>query len=150
MTNKGKKHSGKRRIVKDVMSKGLSARKAGKAVDAVFDLMKQALSYHEPVEIPGIGELRVVTQKGCSRWRLQKTRNIADKQIETHIVKAPGRRRLVKLKPDPELKLPVDSVPVGLPAEASAAPNPTIRRIPTIAHTYRGGFRPGDLRWRRL
>lgn len=149
MTTQNTKIGGKRGLVKAVMAKGVSARKAAQAVNAAFNLMKQALSYHEPVEVPGIGTLEVLLQKGNSEWRVQKTRNISTKQLEVHDVIHPGRRRIIKLT-DPKLKLPVDPTPARLPAETPTAPNPTVRRSPIIAHTYRGGvlpWKPYRRRW---
>lgn len=137
---------GKRAIVKDVMAKGFSARKAAKAVNAVFDLMREALSYHEPVEMPGIGTLKVVVQKGKPRRRHQKTRKIATKQLQLHDIVLPGRRRVVKLRPDPNLKLPVDPVPPEPPEPVKSTSTPgrfrAARTIASIAHAYRGGIQP--------
>jgi nucleoid DNA-binding protein len=141
--NEGNNLGGKRKIVKDVMAQGIPARKAAKAVSAAFDLMKQTLSFHEPVELPGIGTLEVVIHKGKSQRRLQKTRNIASKQIEHQVLTLPGRRRVVKLRPDPSLKLPLSASPTS-----SGTPTPAPKRLatpagmPAIAHAYRGGAQP--------
>jgi len=90
-----KKHGGKRSLIHDVMAKGFTARQAANAVNAVIRLMKEALSFEEPVEVPGIGTLEVVIQKGQPKRRAQKIRNIATKEIEIYDVKFPGRRRVI-------------------------------------------------------
>jgi len=62
---------GKRRIVRDVMTRGFTQRKAAKAVDTVFRLMREALSCHEPVELPHIGTLEVRIRDGRPKKREQ-------------------------------------------------------------------------------
>jgi len=160
--NKKKKKGGKQAIIRDVMGKGVTARKATKAVNAVFRLMTEALSFEESVEVPGVGTLEVVIQKGQPKRREQKIRNIATKEIEIYDVKFPGRRRVIKLKADPKLKLAVSSplpappdakfkLPVPPPPSAPPRPKPlsVTRPIPTILHTHRAGLQPSKPR-RRL
>lgn len=116
-----KKKGGKRALIHDVMAKGFTTRKAAKAVDAVFQLMTEALSYHDSVEVPGVGTLEVMIQKGRPKRRSQRTRNISTKQIQVHDVNFPGRRRVVKLKADPNLKLAVSPPPApGRPRSLKA------------------------------
>ena len=103
---KRSQQSGKRALVKDLMAKGVPARRAAEAVNTVFHLMAEALYCHESVEVPGVGTLEVMLQRGKPARRSQKTRNIATKQIQVHNVAFPGRRRVIKLRPDPHLKLP--------------------------------------------
>jgi nucleoid DNA-binding protein len=107
-------YGGKRAIIRDVMAIGATARQASRAVNAVFGLMTEALSYHETVAVPGIGTLHVAIQKGTPKRRTQKTRNVATKQIQIREVNFPGRRRVVKLKPDPDLKLALSPRPTPL------------------------------------
>lgn len=106
-----KKHGGKRALARDLQAKGFTARKAAEAVDTVFQFMTEALSYHEPIEVPGVGKLEVVVQRGRPARRSQKSRNIGTKQIQVHDVDFPGRRRVIKLKPNPNLKLAVSPPP---------------------------------------
>jgi nucleoid DNA-binding protein len=95
---------GKGRIVNDVMAKGFSARKAAKAVNAVFDLMKFALWCGEPVEVPG-GVLQAKVRQGRERREWQRFRNVNTGKIKFAMVSQPGRRRVVKFKPDEKLDL---------------------------------------------
>lgn len=151
MTRNTSQKGGKRAIIRDVMAAGFPARTSAKAVNAVFDFMKEALRYHEDVQMPGLGTLRAVIQRGRPRRRLQRTRNITTKQVEFHDVVLPGRRRVIKLTPDPDLKLPLSPTP-PLPVKPKAALDgaPVSRRMPTVvAHVYRGGAEPSHQRWSR-
>jgi len=105
-----RKKGGKSRIVKDVMAKGFTARKAEKAVDAVFSLMKVALQAGEPVDVPG-GTLQAKSRKGKLRWVVQRFRNVNDKKIALKVVRYPGAHRVVKFTPD----LNLDLTPPPLP-----------------------------------
>ena len=99
-----KTKGGKSRIVKDVMAKGFAARKAQKALNAVFDLMKAALQSGETVEIPG-GTIQAKARKGKSRGKIQRFRNVQKGKIDFKFVSYPGSRRVVKFTPDPNLDL---------------------------------------------
>lgn len=105
-----KKKRGKSALISDVRKKGFSARKAAKAVDAVFDAWKFALWCGEGVEVPG-GILQAKVTKGTERATLQWFQNIATKEAMARMVHAPGRRKVVKLQPDPELVLIPDPPP---------------------------------------
>ncbi len=143
MPNKNK--GGKQAIINDVMAKGFSARKAKKAVDAVFALMTEALSYWESVDIPGVGTLQVKIQQGTEmpKRRVQKTQNIQTKKIESRTITFPGWRRVMKLKPDPKLKLPASPVPpVAVQPPSSPDKIPADRPLAKIGHAYRGGRQP--------
>jgi nucleoid DNA-binding protein len=141
--NHERKAGGKRKLVADVMALGFPARKAAKAVNTVVRLMREALAYHEPVELPGIGQLKVVVQKGKPAQRLQKTRNVSSGQVEMRVMTFRGRRRVIKLRPDPNLRLPLSPVPA-----TSSKPRPQpqtappISRLPNVAHTFRSGVEP--------
>lgn len=150
MTQSMSQKGGKRAIIRDVMAAGIPARKAAKAVNAVFDLMKEALSCHEAVEMPGLGTLRAVIHRGRPRRRLHRTRNITTKQVEVHDVVLPGRRRVIKLRPDPALKLPLSPTPpLRVKPKAALDGAPVSRRMNTVAHVYRGGAEPSHQRWSR-
>jgi nucleoid DNA-binding protein len=105
-----KTKGGKSRIVKDLMAKGVTARKAEKAVNAVFDLMKEALQAGEPVAVPG-GTLQAKARKGKPRRKSQRFRTVSSKKIAFKFVRYPGARRVVKFTPDPDL----DLTPLPLP-----------------------------------
>jgi nucleoid DNA-binding protein len=99
-----RKSLGKSAIISDVMAKGVTARKATKAVNAVFDFMKQGLWWGEPVEVPG-GTLQAKVRKGRSRRKVQKFLNIQTGMIDLQIGLFPGRRRVLKYTPDLDLDL---------------------------------------------
>jgi nucleoid DNA-binding protein len=105
-----KAKGGKSRIVKDVMAKGFTARKAEEAVNTVFSLMQLALQSGAPVEVPG-GTLQAKARKGKSRMKSQRFRNVNKKKIAFRFVRYPGARRVVKFTPDPNL----DLTPLPLP-----------------------------------
>jgi len=101
MDSKDKK-GGKQILVRDLMAKGLTARKARKAVNAVIDTMKFALWCGEPVEIPG-GSIQAKIRQGKQRGKLQYFRNIQTGKRMLRLVRYPGRRRVVKFTPDRDL-----------------------------------------------
>jgi nucleoid DNA-binding protein len=118
-----RKKGGKSRIVKDVMAKGFTARKAEKAVDAVFSLMKVALQAGEPVDVPG-GTLQAKARKGKPRMKSQRFRSVNNKRIAFKFVRYPGAHRVVKFAPDPNLDLeppPLPEPPEELEARAIAS-----------------------------
>ncbi|MEO8372991.1 MAG: HU family DNA-binding protein [Candidatus Solibacter sp.] len=96
------KKGGKSVIVKDVMAKGVTARKAEAAVKAVFDRMTLALCSGEKVEIPG-GSIQAKLRKGkrCLKW--QKFRNVHTDKTESKWTWYPGHHLVVKFTPDLEL-----------------------------------------------
>jgi nucleoid DNA-binding protein len=105
-----KKTGGKSRIVKDVMAKGFTGRKAEEAVAAVFTLMTLALQSGGAVEVPG-GTLQAKARKGKPRKKLQRFRSVHNKKIAFKIVRFPGGHRAVKFIPDSTL----DLTPLPLP-----------------------------------
>ena len=99
-----KKKGGKSTIVKDLMDKGFTARKAEQAVNAVIRYMKLGLWWGEPVEVPG-GTIQAQVRKGTPRRQFQKFRNIQTENQDHRFVAYPGRRRVVKFTPDSNLDL---------------------------------------------
>jgi hypothetical protein len=112
-----KKKGGKSRIVKDVIAKGFTARKAEKAVNAVINSWRLALWYSEPVEIPG-GTIQSKLRRGRPHTKFRKFRNINTGKTDFAYISCPGRRRVVKFKPDLALDLtPLPPLPLPETAE---------------------------------
>jgi nucleoid DNA-binding protein len=108
-----KKKGGKSVIVKDLMAKGLTARKAEKAVNVVFDQMTLALCRGEKVAIPG-GSIQAKPRKGKSRTEFHKFSNIQSNKPMYPLTSYPGGHRVVKFTPDLDLDvslLPAPPVP---------------------------------------
>jgi nucleoid DNA-binding protein len=105
------KKRGKSVIIKDLMDKGLTARKATKAVDAVFNRIKFALWCGDEVPIPG-GTIQATIRQGRPRqeW-LHRFQNVQTGKAMSKTVKYPGRRRVVKFKPDESLDLTPPPLP---------------------------------------
>src|SRR4051794_31168926 len=99
-TTTKKKSVDKRAIIQAVRAKGFTARKAAKAVNTVIDSWKFGLWCGDPVEVPG-GILQAKITKGKEWATLQRFQNIATKEPMVRTVHTPGRRRVVKLTPDP-------------------------------------------------
>lgn len=97
-------NTGRARLVRELMAKGLSVRKAEKAVNAVFERMTRALRRGEIVEIPG-GWIQVKWYGGKPRREWHGFRNANTGKLGYRIVTYRGRRRVVKFKPDPKLDL---------------------------------------------
>src|SRR3954449_7121676 len=89
---------------------GLTARKAAKAVNVVFDQMIGALRRGETVEIPG-GSIRVNTTKGKRRLKYQKFRDVHTRKNVSKFIWYPGSRRVVTFTPDLELDVSPFPVP---------------------------------------
>lgn len=115
-----KEKGGKSRIIKDVMAKGFTARRAEKAVNAVLNLMTLALKSGEPVEIPG-GTIQAKARKGTPRRKGQRFRNVHTKKIAYEVVRYPGARRVVKFTPDLTLDLTPPESPETVEARAIAS-----------------------------
>jgi hypothetical protein len=98
---------GKNHIIQDITKAGATVRQARKALNAVIDAWNLALSCWEDVEAPG-GILTVKVTKGTPHRKLQHLQNIQTKEHILYPVRYPGRRRVVKLRPDPKLDLTVD------------------------------------------
>jgi hypothetical protein len=105
-----KKKGGKHQVVKDIMAKGFTARKAEKALKAVIDHMKLGLWWGEPVETP-LGTLKAKVRRG-KPWRENRHKfrnvnlgNVNRGMTDARPVDYPGRRRVVKFQPNPMLDL---------------------------------------------
>jgi hypothetical protein len=118
-----KKSVDKRALIQVLRAKGFTTRKATQALNAIINAWTDALWCGEDVEVPG-GILQAKTTKGQEQTTLQAFQNISTKEPMLRTVQYPGRRRVVKLKPDPKLRLPVDPPPPRLlpPPPAPAKP----------------------------
>jgi hypothetical protein len=103
-TSMKKKKGGKSGIVKDVIAKGFTARKAEEAVNAVFNSWRFALRCGEPVEIPG-GTIISKIRAGRPRTKSQRFTNVNTRKIDFKIIRYPGRHKVVKFIPDLALDL---------------------------------------------
>ena len=89
------------RLVSELQAKGYKYEVARRAVEEVFDLMKQALARRETVEIPGLGWLAVVPAKKRRCWRLGRIVDIPRHPFQIKLLKEhPGPRR--RRRPGPE------------------------------------------------
>ena len=97
-------NKGKSKLIRELMAKGISVRKAEKGVNAVFDCMARAVRRGESVEIPG-GRIQVKMRKGQPRRKWQRFVNVQTRQIMSRIVDFRGQRLVVKFSPDLNLNL---------------------------------------------
>jgi nucleoid DNA-binding protein len=97
-------NKGKSKLIRELMAKGFSVRKAEKAVNAIFSLMGRAVYRGEIVEIPG-GTIQPWGREGKPHGHWHRFRNIATGKIQFRYVKYPGERRVIKFKPDLSLDL---------------------------------------------
>ena len=124
MTQKTKKKTfNKQDIIRAVRAKGFSARRSTKAVNVMLDVWTTALSYWDPVETP-CGTLEVKVFKGEERARLFVFPDVNTKQPTIRMVHLPGRRRIVRLRPDPKLVLALDPPPPPPPPPPAPPPPP--------------------------
>lgn len=110
-------------LIQQLIAMGFSVRRATRAVNAVFECMTRALRRGEVVEIPG-GTIRARTRQGKSRPQLQKFRNVQTGKPSLKLVDYPGRRRVVKFRPDESLDLtplPVPPTPEEIECRELAA-----------------------------
>jgi nucleoid DNA-binding protein len=96
---------GKSAIIRDVVAKGYSFRKAEKAVDAVFNAMFDALSVGETVITP-IGKLTPKRRKRTKRRVFQRSVDIATRKPAYRIARFQGAYTTIVLKPARGLWLP--------------------------------------------
>ena len=101
---------GKSGLIRDVIRKGFSVRRAIKGVNAVFDCMARAVRRGEVVQIP-VGTIRPRAQKGKPVRRLQKLYNLQTGTSRWKLAKFPGKRRVVNFRPDLNLDLTPPPVP---------------------------------------
>jgi nucleoid DNA-binding protein len=91
-------------LIRELMAKGLSVRRAEKAVNAVFDVMTRGVERGETVEIPS-GTIQTKIMIGQPRRAKQRFRNVRTGEICSKVVDYPGRRRVVKFRSDDSLDL---------------------------------------------
>ena len=123
------------RLVSELQAKGYRYATARRAVEAVFELMTQALARREPVEIPGLGWLAVVPVKTHRYWRLGKIVDIPKYPFRIELLKKlRGTRR-----PRPEKTAsPKPSLP-SHPPVISVAPHRNRYDVPSRTR----GIKPG-------
>ena len=92
-------NKGKSRLIRELMAKGISVRKAEKAVNAVFDCMARAVRRGEDAEIPG-GRIQAKMRKGQPRRKWQRFVNVHTGKITFKMVSFRGRRRVIQFKPE--------------------------------------------------
>jgi nucleoid DNA-binding protein len=109
---------GKSGLIRELIAKGLSVRKAEQAVNSVFDCMTHAAWRGESVEIPG-GTIQAKIMNGEPRRLSQRFQDVRTRKIAVKVVTYPGRRRVVKFRPDESL----DLTPLPLPVPP-ATPTP--------------------------
>ena len=103
----------KKDFVQIVQEKGIAARKAKKAVNAVFQVMADGLRRGELVEIPG-GVLRTVVKNLKRRSSSRMIHNVNKNRKEYRIIEYPGgRRRVIQFLRDRSIDLepPVPAPP---------------------------------------
>ena len=101
---------GKSGLIQELIAKGLSVRRAEKAVNAVFDCMTRAVWRGETVEIQG-GTIRAKIMHGEPRRASQRFQDVRSRKIAVKVVNYPGRRRVVKFRPDESMDLTPLPVP---------------------------------------
>ena len=102
---------GKSGLIRELIAKGLSVRKAEQAVNAVFDCVTRAVWRGEAVEIPG-GTIKTQIMNGTPRRASQRFQDVRTRKIAVQEVHYPGRRRVVKFRPDESLDLtPLPATP---------------------------------------
>jgi nucleoid DNA-binding protein len=101
---------GKSGLIRELIAKGLSVRKAEQAVNAVFDCVTRAAWRGEAVEIPG-GTIKTQIMNGKPRRLSQRFQDVRTREIAVQVVDYPGRRRVVKFRPDESLDLTPLPVP---------------------------------------
>ena len=102
--------TGRSGLVRELMEKGMSVRKAEKAVNAVFAVMARSIRRGEEVETP-LGMFLVKGQEGERRQEIHAFRNVNTGQNDLAFVVYRGRRRVVKLQPNENLDLTPLPVP---------------------------------------
>jgi nucleoid DNA-binding protein len=95
---------GKSGLIRELIAVGLTVRQAEKAVNAVFDCMARAVGRGEMVEIPG-GVIQAQIMNGAPRQASHRFRSVRTGEITVKTVNYPGRRRVVKFRPDVSLDL---------------------------------------------
>lgn len=104
-------NGGRSLLVQELVAKGISVRKARKAVNAVFDVMTSALCRGEEVEIPG-GAVQVERRQGETRQELHRFRHPKTGKIVHKQTRYKGTRNVVKFTPDEMLDLTPPPPPI--------------------------------------
>ena len=132
---------GKSGLIKAAMEKmaqnglPISRRKAAKAVNAVFDLMKRALRRGEVVELP-VGKVSILSTPAKRKGRrIQKFRNIQDKAVAYRPVQLP--KKMIRFRPDKKLieRAPFSPPP---PRPLSAATVRKAEEVEQLFHDFTG------------
>ena len=126
------------RLVSELQAKGYRYATARRAVEAVFELMTQALARREPVEIPGMGWLVVVPVKTHRYWRLGKIVDIPKYPFRIELLKElPGPRRRRRPRPE-KTASPKPSLP-SHPPRIAVKPHRNRYEVPSRTR----GIKPG-------
>lgn len=127
---------GKSGLIKAVMDKmiknklPISRRKAEKAVNAVFDLMKGALKCGEDVELP-VGRINLFPTPAKRKGkRIQKFQNIHDETVAYRLVQVPDR--MIRYRPHKEL---IERAPFSPPLPRPL-PAATIRKAEELQELF--------------
>jgi len=96
--------TGRSGLIRALLAKGYSFRRAAKLVNAVFDTMVQGLRRGERVEIPG-GSIQVAERKAKPRLELHHKFEDLRTGPAFRAVKYRGKRKIVKFRPDEALDL---------------------------------------------
>ncbi len=92
---------GKSRLIRELMDRGFSARRAERAVNAVFRLLGDAVARGETVEVPG-GWIEARNASARSRRELRRfTHRSTGKQFYRLVIY--GSRRRIRFRPNPAL-----------------------------------------------
>jgi nucleoid DNA-binding protein len=89
-------------LVKDLMERGFSARKAREVVNAIFYVMTCALKRGEEVDTP-LGMFIARGRDGKSRREIHKFRNVNTGEINHKAIRYRGARRVIKFKQNENL-----------------------------------------------
>ena len=94
---------GKSGLIRQLINKGFSARKAEKAVNAVFDVLSTAIASGQIVELPG-GSVQAIATKAKPRQELHWfTHGGSGKRFYRFVQY--GHRKVIYFRPDPALQL---------------------------------------------
>jgi hypothetical protein len=122
MTRDSKLNKGK--LVRILIEKGFSTRRARKAVNAVFAIWAKHLKYGETVAVPG-GKLRVVHKE--KEHRFQRLYHFPTKKAKYRIVHRNRQKKAIVFLP--ALKLPFQPDPKAKAPEAPFIERPAMREV---------------------
>jgi nucleoid DNA-binding protein len=103
-------NTGRARLVRELMAKGFSVRKAEKTVNAVFDRMIAALRRGERVELP-VGWIQAKLREGKPRTQVKRLSNIHTRKTRLVIARyaGPAARRHLQAGREPGPDAPAAS-----------------------------------------